>query len=83
MFYKRRPKTKVVFISGYTDEILAHRGILEPGIVYIEKPITPTMLSKKVRQVLDGEMKRGRNGTAREDIGKFDIPSVDNPRDRG
>ena len=73
MFYSRRPKTKVVFVSGYTDEILAHRGILDPGIVYIEKPITPTMISKKVREVLDGEMKTGLNGMMRKDIGHFDI----------
>jgi PAS domain S-box-containing protein len=73
MFYTRRPKTKVVFVSGYTDEILAHRSILDPGIVYIEKPITPTMLSKKVRQVLDDEMKLARNAVIRKDIGNFDI----------
>ncbi len=73
MFSARRPKTKVVFVSGYTDEILAHRGILAPGIVYIEKPIMPTMLSKKVRQVLDGEMKTERNAMMRRNIGNFDI----------
>ncbi len=71
MFYSRRPKTKVVFISGYTDEILAHRGVLDPGVIYIAKPITPTMLSKKVRQVLDDEIKIERNAMMRKDYREF------------
>ena len=74
IFHSRRPTTKVVFISGYTDEILAHRGILDPGVVYIPKPITPTMLSKKVRQVLDDEINKiERKAMMRKDIGDFDI----------
>jgi PAS domain S-box-containing protein len=72
-FYSKRPKTKVVFISGYTDDILAHRGILGPGVVYIAKPITPTMLSRKVRQVLDDKIKIEQKAMLRKDIGNFDI----------
>jgi CheY-like chemotaxis protein len=53
MVHESRPETKVIFISGYTDDILAEHGILEPGVVYVKKPITPTKLSKKVREVLD------------------------------
>ncbi len=48
-----RPMIKALFISGYTDDILADRGILEDGISFLQKPIAPTMLSTKVRQVLD------------------------------
>jgi two-component system cell cycle sensor histidine kinase/response regulator CckA len=50
-----RPMIKALFISGYTDDILADRGILEDGISFLQKPIAPTMLSTKVRQVLDDE----------------------------
>jgi len=48
-----RPMIKALFISGYTDDILADRGILEDGISFLQKPIAPTRLSAKVRQVLD------------------------------
>lgn len=48
--------SKVLFISGYTDDILSHRGILAPDTPYIQKPLSITKLSKKVRQVLDGEV---------------------------
>ncbi len=41
-------------MSGYTDEIIAHRGILEEGIHFLQKPFTGQSLSLKVRQVLDG-----------------------------
>jgi DNA-binding response OmpR family regulator len=39
-------------MSGYTDNVIAHHGILEEGIDYIQKPFTVEGLSKKVREVL-------------------------------
>ncbi len=50
---KDNPAIKTVFISGYTENSIAHHGILDPGINYIQKPLTPTILIKKLRQVLD------------------------------
>lgn len=47
------PDLKVLYMSGYTDDVIAHRGILENGIAFIEKPFTVRSLSTKVREVLD------------------------------
>lgn len=52
------PNLKVLFMSGYTDDALAHHGVLEPGISFMEKPFTPAALSVKVREVLDGKVKQ-------------------------
>jgi PAS domain S-box-containing protein len=50
-----RPETRVIYMSGYTDNAIVHHGILKQKINFIEKPFSPESLSKKVRQVLDGE----------------------------
>jgi len=49
-----RPGTKVLFMSGYTDDTIVHHGVLDPGIAYIQKPFTPDALASKVRDILDG-----------------------------
>jgi CheY-like chemotaxis protein len=51
---KSLPDTKVLFISGYTDDALATRGILEHGFNFLEKPFTPSSLARQVRDLLDG-----------------------------
>ena len=48
----QRPGTKVLFISGYSGELIAHRGILDAGVDYLPKPFTPDSLVAKVREVL-------------------------------
>jgi CheY-like chemotaxis protein len=48
-----RHGTRVLFSSGYTDNIIAHHGVLEAGIDFIGKPYAPLDLAKKVRAVLD------------------------------
>jgi two-component system, cell cycle sensor histidine kinase and response regulator CckA len=48
-----RPELKVLYVSGYADGVIAHQGILEPGIAFLAKPMTPQSLAGKVRQVLD------------------------------
>jgi PAS domain S-box-containing protein len=48
-----RPDLKVLFMSGYTDEEIVQHGVLEPGIVLLQKPFNPMALARKVRQVLD------------------------------
>lgn len=47
------PGLKVLYMSGYADDIIANHGVLEDGIEYIQKPFSPQALSRKVRQVLD------------------------------
>ena len=47
------PKTKVLYMSGYTDDAISHLGVLKPGMEFIEKPFTPESLALKVRKVLD------------------------------
>jgi CheY-like chemotaxis protein len=47
------PRTKVLFISGYTASATTRHGVLEPGVVLLPKPFTPAALAQKVREVLD------------------------------
>ncbi|MFC7532089.1 ATP-binding protein [Actinoplanes sp. GCM10030250] len=49
-----RPETRVLFMSGYAQPILASQGTLEPGVVLLEKPFTANDLLAAVRSRLDG-----------------------------
>ncbi|MEQ1643782.1 MAG: PAS domain S-box protein [Pyrinomonadaceae bacterium] len=48
------PDIKVMFMSGYTDDAVADRGVLDADAAFIEKPFTPDALSRQVRKVLQG-----------------------------
>ena len=48
-----RPKMRVLYMSGYTDDAIMRHGILQLGVAYLQKPFTPELLAGKVRVVLD------------------------------
>lgn len=47
-----RPNVKVLFVSGYTSDIIAHHGVLDNGVAYIPKPFSPAGLATKVQELL-------------------------------
>ena len=47
------PNLKRLFMSGYTANVIAHHGILDEGVNFIQKPFSRQKLSTKVREVLD------------------------------
>jgi two-component system, cell cycle sensor histidine kinase and response regulator CckA len=49
-----RPGTQVLYISGYTDSSVGQHGVREPGIAFLRKPFAADVLTRKVREVLDG-----------------------------
>ena len=49
------PETRVLFMSGYTDEAIVHHGIVDSDIAFIQKPFSEQALAQKVREVLDSQ----------------------------
>jgi len=47
------PDIKVLYMSGYTDNVVAHHGILESDVHYLQKPFSTMALAVKIRKALD------------------------------
>mgnify|MGYP000014703987 CR=1 FL=1 len=52
------PGIGLLFMSGHTAEVIAHQGVLDDGVTFIQKPFSMTDLIEKVRDVLDSSPKK-------------------------
>jgi YesN/AraC family two-component response regulator len=51
--HAHHPGLAHVFMSGYTADVIAHQGVLDEGVDFIQKPFSAANLAAKVREVLD------------------------------
>jgi hypothetical protein len=49
----KNPHLRVLYMSGYTDDIISNGGVLAPGLAFLQKPFTPAVLAQRVREALD------------------------------
>jgi PAS domain S-box-containing protein len=54
------PEAKVLYMSGYADNVVTLQGVLAQGHAFLAKPFTPNVLRRRVRQVLDNQDEAGR-----------------------
>jgi signal transduction histidine kinase/CheY-like chemotaxis protein len=54
---ERRPAVKVIYMSGYTEDVITQHGVLQPGIAFLHKPFTSDTLGQKIRDVLDAGLR--------------------------
>jgi two-component system, cell cycle sensor histidine kinase and response regulator CckA len=57
-----RPDTKVLFMSGYTEDAIIRHGVFTAKASFIGKPFSPAAISAKVREVLDGVVDKDGSG---------------------
>ena len=47
-----RPGLRVLYMSGYAENVIVHQGVLDPGVVLIEKPLSPAVVLRRVAEML-------------------------------
>ena len=52
---QRRPELKVLYVSGYTNDLFTRHGIKDATTAFLQKPFSAPLLAKKVREVLDAK----------------------------
>jgi DNA-binding response OmpR family regulator len=60
-----RPGVRIVYMSGYTQDVLDRQGFLGSGVAFIPKPFSTPELLARVREVLDGSPSTGIADVAR------------------
>jgi signal transduction histidine kinase/ActR/RegA family two-component response regulator len=50
-----RPSTRVLYVSGHTDEAIVRTGVLEEGKPFLQKPFTPVQLARRIREILEDQ----------------------------
>jgi len=58
---------RTLFVSGYPADIIAKKGLLPAGVVFLPKPVSPMDLLGTVRQLLDGQMPEGESSEKRNE----------------
>ncbi len=51
---KERPELRVLFVSGYAPDSVSVRGVIDQGAAYLQKPFSPELLKRRVRDLIDG-----------------------------
>jgi two-component system cell cycle sensor histidine kinase/response regulator CckA len=65
---KRRPEIKVLFMSGYAENLVSHQGILDANVVLIEKPFSEEGLLQRIRTILDDSASKRYSATRSERV---------------
>lgn len=63
-----RPDVKVLYFSGYADGAIVQNGVLDPNVVFLQKPFSASGLVRKVREVIDGPPPGNAGVLAREEV---------------
>jgi CheY-like chemotaxis protein len=58
---KTHPELAVIYMSGYTDNALIHSGAMTEGMAFLQKPFTPDVVLRRIRQVLNEVKERRRS----------------------
>jgi len=51
---ERYPDLKVLYMSGYAENVIARRGVMDPGVHFIQKPFSVKVMAARIREALDG-----------------------------